>query len=89
MRPQLLGPKAFPVERMLAIFYSIIDNSLEDTINIQMQLTSLTTLRLLVRANNMDRLDAAKYKCNVGFDFIKAVAASVRFEIGMYLYDFS
>ena len=37
MRPQLLGPKAFPVERMLAIFYSIIDDTLEDSIDIQTQ----------------------------------------------------
>ncbi|KAI7849589.1 origin recognition complex subunit 5-like protein [Circinella umbellata] len=89
MRPQLLGPKAFPMERMLAIFYSIIDDSLEDSIDVQTQITSLTTLRLLVRANNMDRLDGAKFKCNVSFEFIRAVAKSVRFEIDKYLYDFN
>ncbi|KAI8146558.1 origin recognition complex subunit 5 C-terminus-domain-containing protein [Fennellomyces sp. T-0311] len=89
MRPQLLGPKAFPIERMLAIFYSIINGSLEDSIDVQTQITSLTTLRLLVRANNMDRLDGAKFKCNVSFEFIKAVASSVRFEIDKYLYDFN
>ncbi|OBZ83491.1 Origin recognition complex subunit 5 [Choanephora cucurbitarum] len=89
MRQQLLGPKAFPVERMLAIFYSILEDSLEDTIDIQLQITSLTTLRLLVRATNMDRLDGAKYKCNVNFDFIRSIAKSVRFEIEHYLYDFS
>ncbi|KAG0174200.1 Origin recognition complex subunit 5 [Apophysomyces sp. BC1021] len=88
MRQQLLGPKAFPVERMLAIFYSIVEDSLEDTIDIQQQITSLTTLRLLVRATNLDRLDAAKYKCNVSFDFIRGVAKTVRFEIENYLYDF-
>lgn len=89
MRQQLLGPKAFPVERMLAIFYSIIDEPLEDTIDIQMQITSLTTLRLLVRSTAMDRLDGAKYKCNVNSDFIRAVSRSVRFEIEKYLYDFA
>ncbi|KAI9311121.1 origin recognition complex subunit 5 C-terminus-domain-containing protein [Dichotomocladium elegans] len=88
MRTQLLGPKAFPVERMLAIFYSIIDDTLEDSIDIQMQITSLTTLRLLVRANNLDRLDGARFKCNVSFEFIRAVAHSVRFEIDKYLFDF-
>ena len=35
IRQQLLGPKVFPVERMLAIFYSIIGDKLEDTVNIQ------------------------------------------------------
>jgi hypothetical protein len=37
MRQQLLGPKAFPVERMLAIFYSIIDEKLDDAIDIPVQ----------------------------------------------------
>lgn len=37
MRQQLVGPKAFPMERMLAIFYSIIDEELEDSIDIQLQ----------------------------------------------------
>jgi origin recognition complex subunit 5 len=37
MRQQLLGPKAFPVERMLAIFYSIIDDKLDDAIDIPVQ----------------------------------------------------
>lgn len=37
MRQQLLGPKAFPVERMLAIFYSIIDDKLDDAIDIPIQ----------------------------------------------------
>ncbi|KAG2209209.1 hypothetical protein INT47_005501 [Mucor saturninus] len=88
MRQQLLGPKIFPVERMLAIFYSILDETLEDTIDIQLQITSLTTLRLLVRSTSIDRLDGAKYKCNVNFEFIKTVAKTVRFEIDKYLYDF-
>ncbi|KAI7904142.1 origin recognition complex, subunit 5 [Cokeromyces recurvatus] len=89
MRQQLLGPKAFPVERMLAIFYSIIDDdTLEDTVDIQLQITSLVTLRLLVRTTSMDRLDGAKYKCNVNFEFVRAVAKSVKFEIDKYLYDF-
>ncbi|KAI8393755.1 origin recognition complex subunit 5 C-terminus-domain-containing protein [Radiomyces spectabilis] len=89
MRQQLLGPKPFPVERMLAIFYSIIGETLEDNIDIQLQITSLTTLRLLVRSTKMDRLDGAKYQCNVSFEFIRSVAKSVRFEIDKYLYDFT
>ncbi|KAG2173143.1 hypothetical protein INT43_004516 [Umbelopsis isabellina] len=88
MRQQLLGPKAFPVERMLAIFYSIIDEQLDDGIDIPVQITSLTTLRLLIHTTKMDKLDGAKYKCNVSFDFIRGVARSVRFEIDKYLFDF-
>ncbi|RUP46606.1 hypothetical protein BC936DRAFT_146737 [Jimgerdemannia flammicorona] len=88
MRQQLLGPKAFPVERMLAIFYSIIDEPIDNTVDIHMQISSLVTLRLLTRTTTADRLDSVKCKCNVGHEFIRQVARGVRFEIDRYLYDF-
>ncbi|KAJ3338803.1 Origin recognition complex subunit 5 [Gonapodya sp. JEL0774] len=37
LRQQLLGPKAFPLERMTAIFFSILDDSIEDTVDINTQ----------------------------------------------------
>ncbi|KAI8587013.1 origin recognition complex, subunit 5 [Geranomyces variabilis] len=88
MRQQLLGPKAFPVERMLAIFYSILPDEIESTVDIQMQIASLTTLRLLVRVTAPDRLDGVKCKCNASCEFVKAIGRSVRFDVGQYLYDF-
>ncbi|KAJ2961192.1 hypothetical protein NQZ79_g3495 [Umbelopsis isabellina] len=48
MRQQLLGPKAFPVERMLAIFYSIIDEQLDDGIDIPVQVTHTYTFMLWI-----------------------------------------
>jgi hypothetical protein len=69
MRQQLLGPKAFPVERMLAIFYSIIDDKLDDAIDIPVQVkicdvpsTSniLKSLLLTLHFNSLDhKLDHA------------------------------
>ncbi|KAJ3184516.1 Origin recognition complex subunit 5 [Geranomyces variabilis] len=88
MRQQLLGPKAFPVERMLAIFYSILPDEVDSTVDIQMQIASLTTLRLLVRVTAPDRLDGVKCKCNASCEFVKAIGRSVRFDVGQYLYDF-
>ncbi|KAJ3150469.1 Origin recognition complex subunit 5 [Geranomyces michiganensis] len=88
MRQQLLGPKAFPVERMLAIFYSILPDEIDSTVDIQMQIASLTTLRLLVRVTAPDRLDGVKCKCNASCDFVKAIGRSVRFDVGQYLHDF-
>lgn len=41
MRQQLLGPKAFPVERMLAIFYSIVEEGVESNVDIQTQVNDL------------------------------------------------
>ncbi|CAO3573640.1 unnamed protein product [Mortierella alpina] len=88
LRQQLLGPKTFPIERMLAIFYSILDEDVEENINVHTQIASLVSLRLLQRVTPMDKLDSIKCKCNVSYDTIKTLAKSTKFEIDKYLYDF-
>ncbi|KAJ3041163.1 Origin recognition complex subunit 5 [Rhizophlyctis rosea] len=88
MRQQLLGPKAFPLERMLAIFYSIVEDDVEGNIDMHTQVSSLISLRLLQRVTPMDRLDGVKCKCNVSFDFIQKVGRTVKFDIAKYLFDF-
>ena len=88
LRQQLLGPKAFLVERMLAIFYSIIDDQVDAGFNVHSQISTLVSLRLLVRATQLDNLDAAKCKCNASFAFVRHVGRSVRFDLAKYLFDF-
>lgn len=90
---QLLGPKMFCLDRMLAIFYVIVDIEQDGlkcvggaSANILSQISSLVTLNLMT--SQLDAgLDAPKYKCNIGLDFIRLVAKNVRFEIHKYLYD--
>ncbi|KAF9924841.1 Origin recognition complex subunit 5, partial [Modicella reniformis] len=89
LRQQLLGPKIFPMERMLAIFYSILDDEVEENVNVYTQVASLVSLRLLQRVTPMDKLDSIKCKCNVSYDMIKALAKSTKFDIDKYLYDFT
>ncbi|KAF9914270.1 Origin recognition complex subunit 5 [Lobosporangium transversale] len=89
LRQQLLGPKTFPIERMLAIFYSILDEEVEENVNVHTQIASLVSLRLLQRVTPMDKLDSIKCKCNVSYDTIKAIAKSIKFDIDRYLYDFA
>ncbi|KAJ1727994.1 hypothetical protein LPJ61_004281, partial [Coemansia biformis] len=88
-RQQLLGPKSFGIERMLAIFYSIIVEPVDSSVDVQIQISSLVTLRLLSKTSAGDRLDGVKCKCNVGLEAIRAISRSVRFEVDRYLYDFS
>lgn len=89
MRSQLAGPKAFPVDRMLTIFYSILpDEECRFTFDIHSQIASLISLRLLTKVSAASRLDLIKCRCNVSYIFIKSVARSVNFDIGKYLYDF-
>ena len=87
---QLLGPKQFPLDRMLAIFYVIVDMDQDalgcvGSADILSQISSLVTLNLLTQAES--GLDTPKYKCNVSLDFVRLVAKNVRFEIHKYLYD--
>ena len=90
---QLLGPKAFPLDRMLAIFFVIVDITEEKlrcrggpSADILSQVSSLVSLNLLTHIESAG-LDTPKYKCNVGLDFIRLVSKNVRFEIHKYLYD--
>ena len=86
MNSQLTGPKTFPLERLLAIFYNIVDESVNPTASIYSQLTSLVNLQLLT-AVGMDMMDQPKYKCNVSLDFIRTVAKPLQFDVYKYLYD--
>ncbi|XP_061125255.1 origin recognition complex subunit 5 [Syngnathus typhle] len=84
----LLGPKPFPLDRMLAIFYSVVDSRVAPTASIFSQISSLVTLQLLTQVSHADQLDAPKYKCAVSMDFICAISRTVNFDIIKYLYDF-
>ncbi len=82
---QLLGPKMFDLNRMLAIFHVIVEQKVTSTAEIQSQVASLVTLQMLTQSG--EDLDQPKYKCNVSLDFIRQVAKNVRFELHKYLYD--
>ncbi|XP_068611537.1 origin recognition complex subunit 5 [Brachionichthys hirsutus] len=84
----LLGPKPFPLDRLLAVFYSVVDSRVAPTASIFSQISSLVTLQLLTQVSHDDQLDAPKYKCAVSFDFICAISRTVNFDIVGYLYDF-
>ncbi|XP_014677965.1 PREDICTED: origin recognition complex subunit 5-like [Priapulus caudatus] len=85
---QLLGPKIFALNRLLAIFYAIGDERIVPTANIFTQVSSLVTLKLLAQASGDEQIDGAKYRCLVSLDFIRSIGRSVRFNVLRYLYDF-
>ncbi|XP_071960381.1 origin recognition complex subunit 5-like [Antedon mediterranea] len=85
---QLLGPKAFALDRLMAIFYSIVDGKVSATANVFSQISSLVTLSLLCQVGHDDQLDSPRYKCTVSLDFIQSIARTVSFDIIRYLYDF-
>ncbi|KAM3955499.1 origin recognition complex subunit 5 [Aphomia sociella] len=82
-----LGPKVFTLDRLLAIFYAILEEKIGLTSNLLAQIATLVELKLIAGSKETD-LDISKYKCIVGYDFITAVAQTVGFNVRKHLYDF-
>lgn len=85
----MLGPKPFPLDRLMAIFYSIVEGKVAPTANIFMQISSLVSLHFLGHVSGDDQIEQPRYKCLVSLDFIKSVGRTVNFEVVRYLYDFA
>lgn len=93
---KLLGPQAFVLERLLAIFQAIkldangrISKTGGDA-DVQMAIATLSSLRLLVKmgsTNAGDALEGGKWKIAVGWEVIRTVARSVGLEAEDYLAD--
>lgn len=91
---QLLGPKPFPMDRMLAIFHVVKDvqGAGDRSSEILGQVASLVDLGFLLQVGNEQfsgaaGIDSPKFKCNVGLDFISQLAKNVQFDIHKYFYD--
>jgi origin recognition complex subunit 5 len=87
---KLLGPQAFVLERMLAIFHAVridagLANGSTGTADIPMAIATLASLRLVVKTSasvGADVLDAgAKWKVNIGWEVVRGVARSVGVEV--------
>lgn len=84
-----LGPKPFSFDRLLAIFYAILDDKVGFNNNLLVQVSSLVELQLLTSLSDNYNLDGQKYKCTVNFEFIQTISKMVGFNIRKYLSDFS
>lgn len=85
---RLLGPQAFVLERLNAIFHAIMPHSIASgSADIMTQVATLVNLRLLTKtAGGGDILDAVtKWRVNVGWEYIQELARSLRFNIENYL----
>jgi origin recognition complex subunit 5 len=98
---KLLGPQAFVLERMLAIFHAVKDDGdsrgrsgrgkelTGGAADIEMGIATLVTLRLLAKvgsANSVDTLEGgSKYRVAVGWEVVRGVARSVGVEAEDYL----
>uniref|UniRef100_T1HUX1 Origin recognition complex subunit 5 C-terminal domain-containing protein n=1 Tax=Rhodnius prolixus TaxID=13249 RepID=T1HUX1_RHOPR len=81
---ELLGPKPFSLDRLLAIFYAIMEEKASLTVNLMSQIASLVELRLLAKLGD-SCIEKPKYKCLVGFECVDVVAKTLGFNLKKYL----
>ena len=59
---QLQGPKPFPLDRMMAVFYSIMEDCEAPSADVYSQISSLVTMQLVAQVGNACDLDNPRYK---------------------------
>lgn len=79
-------PKIFPLDRLMAIFYYIVNCSpIPSLYTVQTSIHNLTEQQLLYRVTNMAKLDMPKFRCHLPIDFISLISRDVTFDITKYL----
>ncbi|KAL9695467.1 hypothetical protein quinque_014752 [Culex quinquefasciatus] len=82
--------KAFTIDRLLAIFYAILDEKVGLTCNLLAQISTLIHLKFLNFASGEGTImdGSARLQCTVGMDFIVHIGKMVGFNVRQYLCDF-
>lgn len=85
-----LGPKSFSIDRLLAIFYAILDEKVGLTCNLLSQISTLVHLKLLSFASGENNVmdGSSRMQCTVGLEFILYIGRVVGFNVREYLCDF-
>ncbi|KAF6023863.1 ORC5 [Bugula neritina] len=86
---QIIGPKQFQLDRLMAIFYSIVEGKVMPTTHLYTQISNLVSLQLLATVSGESQFDSPKYKCLATLEFIQSVSRTVEFQILHYLHDFN
>uniref|UniRef100_A0A0C9R8Z3 Origin recognition complex subunit 5 n=1 Tax=Fopius arisanus TaxID=64838 RepID=A0A0C9R8Z3_9HYME len=82
-----VGPRTFPLDRMLAIFCAIIEEKVDLNANLLAQIPTMCQLGLLAMVGD-NSLDEPKFRCCVNLDFVVIIGKTVGFSVRNYLYDF-
>lgn len=82
----LVGPKSFPLDRLMAIFYSIVEEEITPTASLFTQLSTLLSLQLLIPSGGDDALQNPKYKCVAPHEVVHSVCKSINFDLSRYTY---
>ncbi|XP_018802260.1 PREDICTED: origin recognition complex subunit 5 [Bactrocera latifrons] len=85
-----IGPKSFSVDRLLAIFYAILDEKVGLTCNLLSQISTLVNLKLLTFVSGENVMDGtSRLQCTIGLEFVICISQVVGFNVRQYLSDFN
>lgn len=84
------GPKSFTIDRLLAIFYAILDQKVGLTCNLLSQISSLVDLNLLTYVSGEQNImeGTARLQSTIGLSFAVNIGKVVGFNVKQYLTDF-
>ncbi|XP_014259037.1 origin recognition complex subunit 5 [Cimex lectularius] len=83
---ELLGPRRFSLDRLLAIFYSIMEEKASLTVNLMSQIATLVELKILSKMGD-GCIDKPMFKCLVGFQCVDQVSKTLGFQVKKYIMD--
>jgi origin recognition complex subunit 5 len=95
----LEGPGAFNLERLLAYFRIVTKQAYDEddagsselarellSADVFMQISSMVALGLLTKVSGADALDSVRYRCDIGDDLARKIAANLRVNLDNYLF---
>ena len=93
------GPGTFNLERLLAYFRIVTKQAYDEddaaseelarellSADVFMQISSMVALGLLTRTSGSDALDGVRFRCDVGNDMARKIAANLRVNLDNYLF---
>jgi origin recognition complex subunit 5 len=78
-------PKAFPLDRLLAIFYFIVGGTVPMLLEVQSSLCGLAERGLVTRTTGLAKLDMPKFRCPLSLDTASIISRAVNFDLSKYL----
>lgn len=83
------GPKAFKIDRLLAIFYALVEESVPMSIDVMSLITTLIRLNLISLISDESKLldNSARLQCLLSFDEALELGKDVNINIRKYISD--
>jgi origin recognition complex subunit 5 len=84
------GPKSFSIDRLLAIFYAILEEKVGLTCNLLSQISTLIDLNFISFSSGENNImeGTARLQSNIGLDFAINIGKIIGFNVKQYLTDF-